>query len=198
MPTGYTYCVEEGATFEQFVWRCARGMGALITLRDDSMDAPTPERLKPQTEYHEKRIAECRARLRFLDSLSAEGAEQAGRQEREDYVKAMAASSERTKEKQALYRAMRAKVADWKPPTKDHEGLKEFMLDQLDMSIDTSEWKPDLPPVLSGPAWRDREMANAQKEIAYQEEKIAEELRRTAERNEWLAALRESVPMPAR
>lgn len=24
MPTGYTAIIEDGATFEQFVWRCAR------------------------------------------------------------------------------------------------------------------------------------------------------------------------------
>jgi len=35
MPTGYTNCIKDGVTFEQFVWKCARAMGALVMMRDE-------------------------------------------------------------------------------------------------------------------------------------------------------------------
>ena len=39
MPTGYTYCIEEGASFEEFVWRTARAMMPLVHLHDSGPDA---------------------------------------------------------------------------------------------------------------------------------------------------------------
>lgn len=49
MPTGYTADLHDGkdVTFDQFVKQCARGMGALVTLRDAPWDAPLPERFEP-------------------------------------------------------------------------------------------------------------------------------------------------------
>lgn len=54
MPTGYTANVPDGITFEQFVWQCARGMGALVMMRDEPTGAPIPERFEP-SDYNAKR-----------------------------------------------------------------------------------------------------------------------------------------------
>lgn len=46
MPTGYTAdLMEKGMEFKPFVLQCARAFGALITMRDDSLDAPSPKSL---------------------------------------------------------------------------------------------------------------------------------------------------------
>jgi hypothetical protein len=36
MPTGYTYEIEDGSITElnEYVWRCARAMGAMVMMRD--------------------------------------------------------------------------------------------------------------------------------------------------------------------
>lgn len=62
MPTGYTANVHDGITFEQFVWQCARGMGALVTMRDEPTGAPIPERFEP-SDYNAKRLQEAKDEL---------------------------------------------------------------------------------------------------------------------------------------
>ncbi len=47
MPTGYTDAVKDGITFDQFVLGCARGMGALVMMRDEPSGTPIPERFEP-------------------------------------------------------------------------------------------------------------------------------------------------------
>jgi hypothetical protein len=37
MPTGYTAAIKDGISFEKFVWDCARGMGALVMMRDEPL-----------------------------------------------------------------------------------------------------------------------------------------------------------------
>ena len=53
MPTGYTAMLteEKEITFEDFALKCARAFGALIEMRDESLDAKIPEEFKV-TEYH--------------------------------------------------------------------------------------------------------------------------------------------------
>lgn len=192
MTTGYTAIIERGCSFEEFVWRCARGMGALITMRDDSLETPVPARFTAETSYYEVDLKKYHDALRRLEAMTDEEAEHASRVEQDlivDQLRAMDAEHHRI---QALYRDMRTKVADWTPPTKEHVGLKEFMLQQIDLCLDRGPWRHEPPRMLSGPEWRDREMVKVQKNIAYSDQAIADELERTADRNKWLADLRQS------
>lgn len=71
MPTGYTDALYEGedVSFEQFVWRCARGMGALVTMRDDPPDTPIPMRFVPQTAYYDRELEAARAEVARIESM---------------------------------------------------------------------------------------------------------------------------------
>lgn len=198
MPTGYTSIIEEkDATFEEYVWRCARAFGALVTLRDDSLDVPVPAELKP-SQHHAEWAAEARAKLDRLANLIAEEAE---RLAREDYERRAAAHRERVEngaKVAARYAAMRAKVADWQPPTPEHVGLKEFMLQQIDLCAKDGFAPYDGPPRHEPVrAWVERQRAEAAADVLRYEAGQREEEARTAKRNEWIAALRASVPQPA-
>src|SRR5665213_2401224 len=56
MPTGYTSKLYEGKdqSFNEFVMRCARAFGALITMRDDPSDAPIPDEFTADSYYSER------------------------------------------------------------------------------------------------------------------------------------------------
>lgn len=199
MPTGYTDRILKGCTFEEFVWGAARGMGALIMMRDDSMDAPIPERFEPSTSYYEQSLGRAKTDLVRFEKLSdedfAEEAQadlEAARKEREEYV------AKKTKDLE-LYKAMREKIEAWEPPSEIHEGFKEFMLEQISGSIkfdcghmddvvDESQYEPSL--------YRTRRIARAKRDIEYNTEQLAGELERTKDRNEWLSQLRDSVAVP--
>src|SRR4051812_11552416 len=135
MPTGYTYAIEKGCTFEEFVWGCARGMGACVMMREDPLDKPIPDAFEPGSFYRErleeekKKLAEIEALTDqdITDRMVAENAEIRARNEKCRLEHADLGQK---------YEAMREKVAGWEPPSTDHTGLKQFMLQQIDLCLD--------------------------------------------------------------
>lgn len=190
MPTGYTAAVETGeiTSLKDFAMSCARGMGALVMMRDEPHGAPIPERFEPSTEWHEKKLQEARAELTEVDTLSDEECEaraqadyEARLKSHEEYEAAQQARNDR-------YEAMIKKVRAWHT---EAEGIREFMLDQLRISM--TDYTPFPPERLSGFDWKTSVRQEALRSISYAEKAIADETHRTAMRNQWLADLRRSL-----
>lgn len=195
MPTGYTEIIERGATFEQYVWRCARGMGALIMMRDDALNAPIPQRFEPDTSCYDATIAKAQSRLRELRGMKPEAVQAAADAAHAAAVESIRASNAHSQGITDAYVAMRKRVVAWDPPA-DHAGLKRFMLDQIDLCLEHRG--PIREPKRQAPrAWLAEQLAAAERDIAYGTERRDAEIARAAERNAWIAALRESVPVPA-
>lgn len=193
MPTGYTYAVGSGevSTLRDFALRCARGMGACITMRDDALDKSIPERFVPSTEYHDERLVEARSLLSLTDSLS--DAECSTRADA-DYAEAKSSFEKSVGEAKAeneRYRSMLAHVNAWET---EAEGIKSFMCQQLEVSISDYDYERDAPTLLTGSEWRVATRSRALRDIAYHEKGKAEEIERTERRNEWLQKLRDSLP----
>lgn len=86
MPTGYTAdLMEKGMEFKPFVLQCARAFGALITMRDDSLDAPIPEKFEPD-DYHIKKLAEAIQEQKRLQSMTDDEKVSFGIQAREENI----------------------------------------------------------------------------------------------------------------
>lgn len=197
MPTGYTACVGEGADFHKYIFGCARAFGALIMMRDDPQDAPIPEAFEP-SDYHAKAIKEAQARLDELDRMSLEDAATAAQAA---YADAVARNRKVMADNDALrakYQAMLARVEQWKPPTTDHEGLKKFMREQLESSIDfdckNEYYLRNMPVQMTALEWRSEQVEQARRDIGYHSKEHAEEVGRAHTRTDWVKALRESLP----
>lgn len=194
MPTGYTSVIAEGATFEQFAWTCARAFGALIEMRDDPMDKPIPDRFEPSPYYAEK-IAKAEEELFDAERLTVADATRLARQE---YDEALAGNERRRVESAQLetqYRDMIAKVRAWSPPSPDHVQLKEFMIEQLQQSIEHDCFVYETPaPPLDGGVYIARKVERLRADLARYREHHAEEVERTNTRNEWIRLLRGSIP----
>lgn len=198
MPTGYTSDVATGeiTDLRTFALLCARGMGALVTMRDEPLDAPIPERLEPSTSYRDEKLAELRTELAVVSALTYE--ECAAQQEyeiaeaqrrRTQYVEDRARQRDR-------YEAMLAKVEAWRTGA---EGIRGFMLSQLRESIRFDcggDYLPSVPEPMDPVEWREARLVKLRKDIAYHEQERAQEIARTEERNRWLKALRDSLPLP--
>lgn len=198
MPTGYTADIAKGIGFEQFVWTCARAFGALMEMRDDPQGATIPERFEPSDTY-KKWLLDERAKLGALVAMSVEGVAAAAEA---DYLERHATWVRRRAEKTALrnrYSEMLAKVVRWEPPTPEHQGLKDFMAQQLHESIDfdCSEKYDTEPQRVEPTDWHNQQVENTRRAIARHLQSHTEEHQRTEGRNNWLKALRESVPPPA-
>lgn len=196
MPTGYTANVANGTltTFPEFAMQCARAFGALIMMRDDPIDSPIPDEFTV-AEYYEKNLNEAKAALAELQALN----------ERDvlircakEYAEAMASwekSRADNAAKRQRYESMLAKVRQWIPPTSEHEGLKEFMIQQLTESLEWDCGGEGLPkPTITTPSvWRAEQLLQYEQDVERLARGLAEEAERVRKRNQWVRDLRESL-----
>ena len=196
MPTGNTSIIGEGATFEEFIMRCARGMGACVTMRDDPIDSPIP--VFEPSKWNQERLEEEKVKLARLKTMSPE---EATVEAKAEYAKTIHDATERIERNLALkakYQAMLIKVRAWNPPTPDHVGLKDFMVQQITESIDfdcggTYYEKELKTQPLTGRAWLAKELEETYRDIEYHTTEQAKEEERVAARNKWVKALRDSI-----
>lgn len=197
MPTGYTAAVVDGTITDlrTFALQCARGMGALVMMRDSPWDAPIPERFEP-SDYHAKKLDEARAELQAIYNLTNAQAEDAAKAEFEEDVATMKSWFANKAVQRERYLQMIAKVEAWE---RAPEGLKEFMLEQLRSGLDFDSpqnpkyWKA--PVRQTGDGWRVAKIDKLQESIAYHTTELAKEVARTEGRNAWVAQLRLSLDL---
>ena len=190
MPTGYTAALYDGKpqTFEDFVLDCARAFAWWH--RDSaaqSLQAP------PEQTYAQKALKEHKQKLRGLEDMRVEEYTWEHQLESERIRKANAERSRKNALLKARYEAMRLQVEAWEPPTETHQGLKDFMLEQLDSSIqhDTGEWHQSI--VSSPSTWHRERIEHTRKMIARYEEDAEKEKERNEQNAQWVTALMESL-----
>ena len=196
MPTGYTQPIYDGkpVTFAEFALECARGIGYLAVLRDDP-DAPIPSTFQPSSMY----TGMLKNARREFEEISAWTDEVAERHAQEIYESALTERQERLDAKAALrgrLEAMLAEVHAWTPPTADHQGLKDLMIQQLEDAIthdcDTSYYLTP-PKKMSGAEHKARRLVSLQDNIQYYTEQEEADRRRAEKRTQWVRDLRNSL-----
>lgn len=196
MPTGYTAkLMESGQTFQDFVMQCARAMGACVLMRDDPMDAPIPERFEP-SDYNVKRLAEAKAELARLQAMTNDEKIAFGESKKAESVASSEKWLAKEIEQNKRLEEMEAAVNKWTPPTTDHTGLKDFMLQQIGVSKNSTDYieKSMAETRSKSPMDFYREaVASATRDIEYNAKGHREELDRANSRTEWVRQLRESI-----
>ncbi len=196
MPTGYTAkLMEEGQTFQEFVLTCARAFGPLIIMRDDPMDAPIPEKFEP-SDYYSKRIKEATELLISLKGITNEEKINFGQVEKDKKVKHLKEWLKKAKKENTYLTNMQKLVQAWVPPTSDHQGLKDFMLEQIKISwgeedyIVTEIAKAEKSDPMG---YYITSLSEATRDIEYNVRESEKEIERVNARNEWLRQLRLSI-----
>jgi hypothetical protein len=201
MPTGYTAEVQDGeiTSFKKFALQCARAFGACITLRDSPMSDDIPEfKVDP---YHSKMIHSTKEKIAEIESMTPEQCDEAAHKEflkREEDLKESIAKDALEYQR---YKKMLAKAKRWQPPTSEHKGLKDFMVKQLEESIEfdcmysskSYPTKPDWPVPKSGQEWRAEQLSSLNRSLLYHIKHHDEEVERVANRNQWVKQLKESL-----
>lgn len=196
MPTGYTAPIYEGKeiTFEQFMLRCARNFGALINMREESLDTPIPDEFQP-SDYYKKRIEELQNKLTSFVRPTREDLES---KYQSAYDKAKAEYDEREVRRKAMrnrYADILEKVKNWQPPTDEHKNLKEFAISQLEGSMDYDCHYHEFT-FTDKESWIEREMNDDEHIINilnYYKEEYAKEVKACKERTEWVRQLKASL-----
>lgn len=197
MPTGYTAPVQAGkiTTLSDYALACARAFGALIDMRDAPTGAVIPNNLEPHTEYYDGMIAGAEGMLARVTAMTVAELDAAADADfREALDSHLGHVADRAGYK-TRYSNMLAKVRAWSVPD-DLASLKAFMENQLvdSMQVDCGERYPPEPPVrLTGDDWKAAQLRKASHDLAYGHDHRDQEVKRTAERNEWLQQLRASL-----
>lgn len=200
MATGYTYPVAEGelTSAPEFIRRCARAMGALVMLRDEPLSAPIPDTLPTSSSYNQDRLVEIDGKLAQLDGLRSEELDRMFEEAREAAITRDHERFERARVERVRLKNMRDAISDWTPPRSDFFTLKNFMLEQLDLSL-----RVTTPPIglntsafdaYSGPEeWLQKQRTDLASQRAACVAAIAKEQDNDASRQEWWDVLRESL-----
>lgn len=142
MPTGYTSYINDGkiTSGKEFLKLCTRAFGIAVDLKDESLDVPTPSHFEPDP-YYENRYKNSLVSREKAYNMTFEEA-------KEDMVskfKNKKTWAERClkdcKDEDEKYIKIWKDVEQWIPPTPEHENLKKFCLEQIDMSLHTSIYK---------------------------------------------------------
>lgn len=195
MPTGYTAGVQEGTVteFKDFATTVSRAFGARIMERDNSWDAPyEPRQLEGYyVESFSKAVDKLNELVKVMPEEWADRFE-ASQQETDKSVEDQNAKRVAEKER---YEAMLNKVQLWKPPTDEHVKFKEFMVKQLEESIefDCKEYTPWEPAEKTVNEYRAAEIASARKNIESYSEQINKQADTVIGNNEWMYQLFRSI-----
>ena len=179
--------------FATFVWRCARGLRGAHSMRP-TFDDPLPLTVTPD-RYYDDSLLDAQKELGAFESLTPDQI----RQHHADAYQSSLALHDSHNRKYAVERkrleTMLGDVECWTPPTAEHEGLKDFMVKQLEEAIDwthdsawsfeesVEKWEVDRLDYL-----RDRVMRFATA--------LKRQRERAKERSRWLQDLHASVPQP--
>lgn len=195
MPTGYTAGVQDGTitTFPEFAMQCARAFGALVTMRDDPLDAEIPESFEPQARYYDERIAQAHADLERLYAMTDGDKVHAAAAAWNKHVAGIEEWNARCQQERARYEHMLAQARAWQPPTSNHVELKEFMIQQLEQSIDFDCRERSLGERPRPAMWWLDQVKKAKRDIAYYTEEREKEIQRARERTAWVRHLRSSL-----
>lgn len=197
MPTGYTAPIADGISFEQFVWGCARGMGALVMMRDEPSNAPIPERFEP-SDYHQKNLDRLRGELEALRAMTREEVRVEADKTFHADLECHNGLIKKANDLRAKYEAMLVELRAWEPP-QDHVEFKAFMekqiLESIDFDCETKYY--DAPEGKSTDGYLAITEARLHRDIAYHTERHAKEVELTEGRNKWIADLRASLKVAA-
>jgi len=196
MATGYTADVADGTitTFPEFAIRCARAMGACITMRDDPSDAEIPKAFEP-SNYHTEALDKARKELNNLLETDDKTKQALIDAKHKDAIRSYREYLVKHSAKQTRYEQMIEDTEAWTPPTSEHIGLKDFMLQQLrdSLSWDCSGSLLSSPKKSTIVVWTQAEEDRIRANIKYHEEGLAKEKERCNERTEWVNQLRDSL-----
>ena len=197
MPTSYTAKIADNISFRDFVLTCARAFGACVEQRDDDM-GEKPKLKKLDVFYHENAIKDAKAKLKLIKEYTDSEIKLLIDKEFKNKINSTKKSLRENTELMAKYNKMLEAVKSWSPPTSDHEGLKKFMIEQIESSIkfdcNSDYYNRDLKKKkLTVGQYKKQLIDQTNWNIAYHTTGIEKEIKNVETSNKWITALYNSL-----
>lgn len=197
MPTGYTEFIEDGSvtTGKEFILLCARGFGALVNLRDKPLSPDIPDYIE-ESDYYKNRLQEETMAYESLKKMTPEEIHMENEAQYQKGLEKHHKMLEKAIEHNKKYDDIYAEVQKWDPPTASHENLKDFALEQIEISkedtnaivrwIQAYEKAPD-------DEWYQDMLKYYEKAIEHSKKMAEEEHNRVVSRTKWIKDLKKSL-----
>lgn len=188
--TGYTAFIADGEirTAKDFLKVCLRQFGVLVDYRDEPLSADIPTKLKV-SDFYEKQCKEAEEKLIFLLHRNPREWEDAYKQAVNEAVAAYDVAKAKEKDERYLLAELQRKIALWEC-SESFKNVKDFALEQLKITKpDDSSFKAEKLKKLESITWEQyaaEQISDAQYKVDYGREKLEEEKRRIAEKQEFL------------
>ena len=202
MQTGYTDYIKDGkiTSGKDFLKLCTRAFGVAIDLKDESLDVPTPNCFEPHPYYEEAYKESLKSREKIYN-MTLEEVKKDIISKYNDNKGIVENILKKYKDEDEKYLKVRKEVEEWIPPTSEHENLKKFCLEQIDMSLNTYLYKwceKDINKELDTSDDAIREYINilkddANKQVKRTYEKWQAELKRVEGKNLWMRQFLDSL-----
>jgi hypothetical protein len=194
MPTGYTAGIIDGTTktFEDFAKDCMRAFGTTIHMRDEDMGIEYQKRIPG--DYHKKEIKKAKSILKNKKSN-----EVIIQERRVDLLKSKSYHEEALDKciaGQIKLNEFLIKAESFTPPTSEHVGIKDFMIDQIKQTIsfdnNADYHKEELAKInlelenMDPDKIRQNLERVANKDLIYHSEELKKEVKRCNESNKWV------------
>jgi len=203
MPTVYTAGILDGTvtTFPQFAKLCMRAFGATIHLRDENLDAEYESRVP--SDYHSKAIEKAKKAIIDAQKLTDYEIIDTQKKRLEAIKKYHLEAIEKTKKATIEINKILSDVRKWQPPTPGHTGIKDFMIEQIERTIDfdckTDDHDKGLIEIeievltINASDIRKQMIEQARKDLLYHNVENLKEVQRCDQSNKWVADLLESL-----
>jgi hypothetical protein len=194
MPTGYTAGILDGTTkdFKEYAKLCSRAF--MIHLRDEPIDSEyTP---RTPSNYHIKAITEAKLKLKEIEVLDDETIVKREYEKILNDIEYHEKAIVNKNENEVKLNQFLEKAKAYKPPTETHKGISDFMIEQIEKTIDfdckdddyhqkrINKLKENLK-VLNADDIRGQLRAKATEDIAYNTKAHEEDLKRCRDSNNW-------------
>jgi hypothetical protein len=204
MPTGYTADIVDGkiSTFKEFAKKCMRAFGATIHMRDEPLEKEYKKRTPD--DYYYSRVQETESKL--VKALKAPDKffidmEMDRLKSHYSYHKKKIEERKGTYERLA---SILEETENWNPPTEEHVGIKDFMIQQLEETIkydgDTSYDEDELDEIvrqMESPIdvkrIKEDYIESLNEDLESAKKRLDEELKRCEDSDEWVSKFLKSL-----
>lgn len=138
MPTGYTAYIQDGdiTTGKDFLKLCLRNFGIAIDMRNEPLSKPVSTQFESNPYYKKNYEKTVETRNKYRQMTFEEAKKELIDKHKKDMESAKKSLDEFIAEDER-YMKVRDEIEKWIPPTSEHENVKKFALNQIDISLNT-------------------------------------------------------------
>ncbi|MBI2668992.1 hypothetical protein HYX14_04060 [Candidatus Woesearchaeota archaeon] len=183
-------------TLVEYALLCTRGMENLEIVKDIPLEEKIPDRFSPNMHHHQE-LAQAERTLQIVEAMTLEQAAEEAEQQYQQAMNSYETQQHKVTELKSRYKSMLEQVRSWKPPTGQHQGLKEVMINQLKLSLENHCGLAAYcePPKKIAPAqYRILLIEEAKRDVMYHKKEWREEVKKAGKATQFIRELVKSLP----